>query len=253
MLPQGIGAENEKRLALIHGAAAVAYHLLCSDMVELSFATIVARESNAEGQVAIAENPVALRPGVFTKGFMRRHMRSCLIPSVTEEIFYGFDNCTKVTAPYSGRAREIANFFVNNCAMSDEDSELSYMPTGQVIEVNDFLRSDRIEYMLPSTTLDRYKRADEETRRLLENQYAAAKRFVLKQRPAIEAVRDAILEKRTVQAEELKAIIDKHAVAPFDDEQFPSGKASDRKPFNEWNGSKPADYVTGRGAPQEQE
>jgi cell division protease FtsH len=243
VLPQGLGEENEKRLALVHAAAAVGYHLLCKDMVELSFATIVARESNAEGQVAIAENPVALRPGAFTKGFLRRHLRTCLVPSVAEEVVYGFDNCTKVTAPYSGRAREIAAFFVNNCAMSDEDSEFSYIPTGQVIEVNDFLRSDRVEHMLPSTTADRYIRADEETRRLMENQYAAARRFVLKQRAAIEAVQAIIIEKRTVQADELTAIIDKLAVAPFDDEERQSVQASDRTPFREWNGTKPADKV----------
>ena len=245
ILPQGLGEENEKRLALIHSAAAVAYHLLCKDMVDLSFITIVARESNAEGQAAIAENPVALRPGAFTKGFMRRHLRSSLVPSVAEEIFYGFDNCTKVTAPYSGRAREIATFFVNNAAMSDENSEFGYVPTGHVIEVNDFLRSNREEYILPSTTLERYARADEETRRLMEAQYAAAKRFVVKQKAAIEALQAAVLEKKTIQAEEMKAIIDKHAVAPYDDEKLPSGQATDRKSLRDWNGTVPADYVTG--------
>ena len=146
-------------------------------MGDISFVTIVARESNAEGQLALAENPVALRPGAFTKGFMRRHLRACFVPSIAEEVFYGFDNCTKVTAPYTGRAREIANFFVHNAAMSDENSEFMYYPTGNVIEVTDFLRAEREEYRLPSTTDDRYARADEEVRRLMERQYAAARRF----------------------------------------------------------------------------
>ena len=173
ILPQGLGEENEKRLALIHSAAAVAYHLLCKDMVDLSFITIVSRESNAEGQVAI-ENPVALRPGAFTKGFMRRHLRSSLVPSVAEEIFYGFDNCTKVTARTAVERERDCDFLRNNAqAMSDENSEFGYVPTGHVIEVNDFLRSNREEYILPSTTLERYARADEETRRLMEAQHAA--------------------------------------------------------------------------------
>jgi len=245
VLPQGLGEENEKRLALIHSAAAVAYHLLCRDMVDVSFVTIVPRESNREGQVAIGENPVSLRPGVFTKGFMRRQLRSCLVPSVTEELFYGFDNCTKVTAPYSGRAREIANFFVQNAAMSDEDSEFGYVPVGHVIEVSDFLRADRKEYLMPSTTNERYIRADEETRRLMESQYEAAKRFVIKQRPAIEALQKLVLEKRTVQSEELKALIDEYAVAPFDDDVLPSAFADTRRRFAEWNGTIPSEYVTG--------
>ena len=236
-----LGEENEKRLALVHSAAAVATHLLCKDMLDVSFVTVVARESNAEGQLAVGENPVALRPGAFTKGFMRRHMRTCLVPSVAEEVFYGFDNCTKVTAPYSGRAREIANFFVQNCAMSDEDSEFSYIPTGHVIEVTDFLRANREEYMLPSTTLNRYARADEETRRLLEAQHAAARRFVEKQRPAIEAVQKLVLEKKTVQSEELKATIEKYAVAPYDDEVLQSAFADERKRLADWNGVIPAD------------
>ena len=129
--------------------------------------------------------------------------------------------------------------------MSDENSEFGYVPTGHVIEVNDFLRSNREEYILPSTTRERYARADEETRRLMEAQYAAAKRFVVKQKAAIEALQAAVLEKKTIQAEEMKAIIDKHAVAPYDDEKLPSGQATDRKSLRDWNGTVPADYVTG--------
>ena len=249
VLPQGLGEENEKRLALIHSAAAVAYRCLCNDMGDISFVTIVARESNAEGQLALAENPVALRPGAFTKGFMRRHLRACFVPSIAEEVFYGFDNCTKVTAPYTGRAREIANFFVHNAAMSDENSEFMYYPTGNVIEVTDFLRAEREEYRLPSTTDDRYARADEEVRRLMERQYAAARRFVEKQNDAIDALAKVVMEKKTVQAEEVKAIIDKHAIMPYDDEEFPSAFATDRKLLKDWNGTKPADYMVGGLAP----
>ena len=243
--PQGIGEENERRLALIHAASAVALRLLCRDMIDLSYVTIVARESNAEGEVAIAENPIALRPGAFTKGFLRRHLRSCLIPAVAEQIAYGFDNCTKIAAPYNARAREIATFFVNNAGFSDEEgSEFAYMPAGQIVEKLDFLGGEREEYMLPSTTFDRYGRADRESRRLMENQYEAAKRFVIKQHPAIEALRAVIFEKKTVQADELLSIIDKHAVLPFDDEMLLSAFATERKALAEWNGGVPADYVT---------
>ena len=245
VLPQGLGEENERRLALIHAASAVALRLLCTDMIDLSYVTIVARETNAEGQVAIAENPIALRPGAFTKGFLRRHLRSCLIPSVAEQVVYGFDNCTKVAAPYTARAREIATFFVNNSGFSDEEgSEFAYMPTGHVLEKNDFLGGNREEYMLPGTTFDRYTAADKETRRLMEAQYAAALRFVEKQRPAIEALQTVIIEKKTVQADELLAIIDKHAVTPYDDELLPSAYATERKAFADWNGTVPAEYVT---------
>jgi len=245
VLPQGLGEENERRLALIHAASAVALRLLCKDMIDLSYVTIVARETNAEGQVAIAENPIALRPGAFTKGFLRRHLRSCLIPSVAEQLVYGFDNCTKVAAPYNARAREIATFFVNNAGFSDEEgSEFAYMPTGHIIEKNDFLGGNREEYMLPGTTFDRYAAADRETRRLMEAQYAAAQRFVEKQRPAIEALQAVIMEKKTVQAEELLAIIDENAVMPYDDELLPSAYATERKAFADWNGTVPAEYVT---------
>ena len=79
----------------------------------------------------------------------------------------------------------------------------------------------------------------------MEAQYAAAKRFVVKQKAAIEALQAAVLEKKTIQAEEMKAIIDKHAVAPYDDEKLPSGQATDRKSLRDWNGTVPADYVTG--------
>ena len=45
-----------------------------------------------------------------------------------------------------------------------------------------------------------------------------------------------MLEKKTIQAEEMKAIIDKHAVAPYDDEKLPERTSHRSKvtPGLEW-------------------
>ena len=53
-----------------------------------------------------------------------------------------------------------------------------------------------------------------------------------------------MLEKKTIQAEEMKAIIDKHAVAPYDDEKLPSGKPPIES-HSDWNGSVPTSSRTG--------
>lgn len=50
-----------------------------------------------------------------------------------------------------------------------------------------------------------------------------------------------VLEKKTVQSEELKATIEKYAVAPYDDEVLQSAFADERKRLADWNGVIPAD------------
>ena len=212
ILPVDRGEENERRIARVHAGCAVATAILLRDVCKLNFATITPRETNMDGCVALKDFPEVERPNAMTRAIIQRHLRSCFVPQLAEEEHYGFDNLTAAAAPYTARAREIAAMMVTSAGMSFEGSQLNYVPAVDQYEVKDFLRTEAVEMLIRSTTVDRYYRSDIEAREMMEMEHRAARRFVRRQKAAIDAVTDALVEHKTVDWDKMQTILETHAV-----------------------------------------
>ena len=217
-LPVNRGEANDRRLARVHAACAVATELLMKDACKLNFVSIIPRETNLDGCVSLKDFPEVERPGAMTRAILTRHTRACFVPQLAEEEHYGFDDVSFAAAPYTARAREIATMMVTSAGMAREGSRLNYVPATDQFMIADFLRSDVVEFLLRSTTADRYFESDREARAMLQEEHAAARRFVKRQKAAIDAVADALFEKKSLDGEAVAAILRDHAAPEPEDE-----------------------------------
>eukprot|EP00740_Mantoniella_antarctica_P005445 CAMPEP_0181361684 /NCGR_PEP_ID=MMETSP1106-20121128/7478_1 /TAXON_ID=81844 /ORGANISM="Mantoniella antarctica, Strain SL-175" /LENGTH=989 /DNA_ID=CAMNT_0023475335 /DNA_START=254 /DNA_END=3223 /DNA_ORIENTATION=- len=219
VLPMNRGIDNDRRLARVHAGCAVATRMLMSDVCRLNFVTIVPRETNFDGSVNLKDFPEIERPNVMTRAILSRHTRTCFVPQLAEEEHYGFDNLSAAAAPYTARAREIASLMVMSSGMAAPGSRLNFVPVTDSFMVSDFLRSDHLEFLLRSTYVSKYFESDREVREMLEREHRAARRFVRRQKAAIDAVTDALVEHKTVNDTMLEEIFARTLVPEPDYEE----------------------------------
>ena len=212
MLPIDRGIENDRRIARVHASCAVATAVLLKDVCKLNFITIVPRETNLDGCVSVKDFPEIERPLTLTRGILTRQTRACFVPQLAEEEHYGFDDLSAAAAPYTARAREIVTMMVTAGGMAKEGSMLNYIPTTDQVQVSDFLRTDVVEFLLRTTTVDKYFESDRQAREMLELEHRAARRFVRRQKAAIDAMTDALVEFKSLDDKMMAEIIEKHAV-----------------------------------------
>ena len=237
VLPFNIGAENEKRLALIHSAAAIAYEMHAPDIARVSFVTVLPRESNVTGQVCLLSDPDNDRTKIFTKSFHRRLMRVAFSAGCFEELYYGFDKNSKASAAYDVRARELAISMVHESGMSDvKDSYFALSINYDVLELSTFLKDKRRGYLLSNVDKDMYSKAEFEIREIMRQSRHEAMEFVKRQRPAIEELARRVLasEGKTVLSYEIREIIEKFGVEE-DIEVTVGPLGNSRKPLAEWD------------------
>jgi len=243
-LPIDRGEANDRRLARVHAACAVATAILMRDVCRLNFVSIVPRETNRDGCVSLKDFPEVERPNAMTRSILTRHTRVCFVPQIAEEEFYGFDDLSFAAAPYTARAREIATMMVSAGGMGATlDSRSNYVPTTDQFMIADFLRSDVVEMMLRSTTVEAYFETDREARVMLQKQHALARGFVKRQKAAIDALTDALYEKRSVDDEAVRAILKQHAVPEPEDEDWKFVSPENRDRLEPWAGEMPEGSV----------
>ena len=243
-LPIDRGEANDRRLARVHAACAVATAILMRDVCRLNFVSIVPRETNRDGCVSLKDFPEVERPNAMTRSILTRHTRVCFVPQIAEEEFYGFDDLSFAAAPYTARAREIATMMVSAGGMGATlDSRSNYVPTTDQFMIADFLRSDVVEMMLRSTTVEAYFETDREARVMLQKQHALARGFVKRQKAAIDALTDALYEKRSVDDEAVRAILKQHAVPEPEDEDSKFVSPENRDRLEPWAGEMPEGSV----------
>ena len=243
-LPIDRGEANDRRLARVHAACAVATAILMRDVCRLNFVSIVPRETNRDGCVSLKDFPEVERPNAMTRSILTRHTRVCFVPQLAEEEFYGFDDLSFAAAPYTARAREVATMMVSAAGMGATiDSRSNYVPATDQFMIADFLRSDVVEMMLRSTTVEAYFESDREARVMLQKQHALARAFVRRQKAAIDALTDALYEKRSVDDEAVQEILRQHAVPEPEDEDSRFVSPENRDRLEPWAGEMPEGSV----------
>uniref|UniRef100_A0A0C9S2W0 TSA: Wollemia nobilis Ref_Wollemi_Transcript_18535_3192 transcribed RNA sequence n=1 Tax=Wollemia nobilis TaxID=56998 RepID=A0A0C9S2W0_9CONI len=125
----------------------------------------------------------------ISKTQLLAHLDVCMGGRVAEELIFGPDNVTTGASSDLHTATELAQYMVSNCGMSDL--------LGPV-------------YIKERASPEMQSRIDAEVVRLLKEAYERVKKLLKKQEAALHALANALLDKETLNAQEIKNILDPH-------------------------------------------
>ena len=143
---------------------------------------------------------------LHTRGWLLDMICTLLGGTVAEEVAYGevSDGATSDLQ----RATQIARKMVAEFGMSPRIGRVSYQAEGR----SPFLSGGGAnDYAWSQQTA---REIDLEVRRLLDESQAAAHRILADRRDALEAITAALLERESIDAAELQAILDGHPYEP---------------------------------------
>jgi len=106
----------------------------------------------------------------------------------------------------------MATLMVGAAGMGAPGSVFNYVPATDQFAITTFLSSTTVEHCLRSTTVDRYFQSDREAREMLEREHRAARRFVQRQKAAIDACTDALYLAGTLNDDVIYEILGRLAV-----------------------------------------
>lgn len=137
---------------------------------------------------------------------------------IAEELILGFDGVTTGASNDIERATALARRMVTKWGLSEKLGPLHY-------------GEDEGAYPglgAPQYSGDTSKTIDEETRRIIDSCYAKAKHLLIENRDILEAMKDALMEYETIDAEQVDDLMQRRSVRPPRDWQ--DGDFSGRKP-----------------------
>jgi cell division protease FtsH len=119
---------------------------------------------------------------------------------IAEEVVFG--QLTTGAADDFSKATQLARSMVTEWGMSDnlgpltygEKEDASFLPFGPGMRNNDYSEQTAREI-------------DQEVRRIIQEQYARAKKLLLENREKLDTIAEALLERETLDREELEAIM----------------------------------------------
>ncbi len=205
------GPEKRQRVLRPDERQRVAYHEAGHALVARSLpqtdpvhkVTILGRGSAALGYTMYRPEDDRF---LHTKTWLRSTLCTLLGGTIAEEIVYGevSDGATSDLQ----RATQIARKMVAEFGMSPRIGRVSYQAEGR----SPFLSGGGAnDYAWSQQTA---REIDLEVRRLLDESQAASHRILTDRRDALEAITAALLERESIDAAELQAILDRHTYEP---------------------------------------
>jgi cell division protease FtsH len=190
-------SDKERRLTAIHeaGHALVGMNIPDSDPVHK--VTIVPRGRALGVTFFLPEADVLGR----TKEELLAMIANAMGGRIAEEIFVG-EVSTGASNDFE-RATKLARGMVTKYGMSDAMGTMVYA-------------DDEGGFGMHSKTISEatQQKVDAEIRRILDGQYAVARRILEEKREAVEVMANALIEWETIDAEQVKEIMDGHAPTP---------------------------------------
>jgi ATP-dependent metalloprotease FtsH len=198
-------ADFTRRLAVQRAAAALAQELL-PQLPGIELVSIAPRENSLTGFVRAYVDDARDGSGVHTAAFLRESAVAALAPRAAEEALYGVEEMSVANAGAVSAARDLCSRAVFAAALAADAPALGRRALSYTQASGDFLGEADIVRVPPHVSPATYAAADAEVAALLEDAYAAAQRMMAAQRPALEALVAALVAKRTLTGEEVRAL-----------------------------------------------
>ncbi|MEO8903509.1 MAG: ATP-dependent zinc metalloprotease FtsH [Polyangiaceae bacterium] len=176
---------------------------------------------------------------LMTRGQMLARISMALGGRVAEEVIFG--EITTGASDDIKRATRLAHSMVCELGMTDKLGPIAYGENEENVFLGREMTSRRADY-----AEDTAREIDEEVRRIVEEQYQVAKKVVVENREAIDRLAMALLERETLDSEEISAALDGRELPTRHRAVIPSyadkrkDKVEKRRPASIFGAPKPA-------------
>jgi cell division protease FtsH len=189
-------SEKEKRTTAYHEAGHTLVAWLLPNHDPIHKVTIIPRGPALGLTMALPEEDRQS----YSREWVTERISMALGGRIAEEVVFG--QLTTGAADDFRKATQLARSMVTEWGMSDnlgpltygEKEDASFLPFGPGMRNNDYSEQTAREI-------------DQEVRRIIQEQYARAKKLLLENREKLDTIAEALLERETLDREELEAIM----------------------------------------------
>lgn len=197
-----------KRLAIMEASTA----LLCTLLPAIEpvvLVTITPREKFPFGQTVVKANEGRELTQAFTKRYLEEQLLTVLAGRAAEEIYYGEEELSTMQQRRLVMARRIVTKLVVSTGMSPGDKigrRTLSIPRSQ--------GSRSLAQVVPKfVSPDLQAEANNRMKTLLEQAYEEAKTMLTRNRDALDALIDELMEQDTISGDIVRSIVERHACA----------------------------------------
>jgi len=202
---KGGNPDKNKELVAYHEAGHAIVGALVPDYDQVQKITIIPRSNGAGGLTFFAPQEARLESGLYTKQYMESRLAVALGGRLAEEIIYGEDSVTTGASNDIQQVADTAAKMVKEWGMSPKIGNIALgepQGGGMMAAIMAGRRSqwgDDINNVVEG-----------EVERLVNNSYLIAKKILLDNRPLLEELTEALMERDTVTAEEFQMLLVKN-------------------------------------------
>ncbi|MEN9243533.1 MAG: ATP-dependent zinc metalloprotease FtsH3, partial [Gloeomargarita sp. DG02_5_bins_242] len=203
-------SEKRKTLVAYHEAGHALVGALMPDYDPVQKISIIPR-GRAGGLTWFTPNEDRMDSGLYSRSYLQNQMAVALGGRVAEEIIFGEEEVTTGAANDLQQVARVARQMVMRFGMSDRVGQVSLGRSQGGMFLGREIAMER-DFSEETAAL-----IDEEVRLLVEAAYKQAKQVLMNNRALLDKLAQMLVEKETVDAEELQNLLDNHEVvmAPF--------------------------------------
>jgi cell division protease FtsH len=193
-------SEKRKELVAYHEAGHALVGALMPDYDPVQKISIIPR-GRAGGLTWFTPSEERMESGLYSRSYLQNQMAVALGGRLAEEIVYGEEEVTTGASNDLQQVTRVARQMVTRFGMSDRLGPVALgRQNGNVFMGRD-IASDR------DFSNETAAAIDEEVRNYVDQAYSRAKRVLLENRPVLDRLAEMLIEKETVEADELQDVL----------------------------------------------
>ncbi|MDR7897495.1 ATP-dependent zinc metalloprotease FtsH3 [Thermosynechococcus sp. JY1334] len=198
-------SDRRKKLVAYHEAGHALVGALMPDYDPVQKVSIIPR-GRAGGLTWFTPNEDQMDSGLYSRAYLQNQMAVALGGRIAEEIVFGEEEVTTGASNDLQQVARVARQMVTRFGMSDRLGPVALgRQTGNVFLGRDIMAERDFSEETAATI-------DDEVRNLVEQAYRRAKEVLVNNRHVLDQIAQVLIEKETIDAEELQSILDRNDV-----------------------------------------
>lgn len=198
-------SERRKALVAYHEAGHALVGALMPDYDPVQKVSIIPR-GRAGGLTWFTPNEDQMDSGLYSRAYLQNQMAVALGGRIAEEIVFGEEEVTTGASNDLQQVARVARQMVTRFGMSDRLGPVALgRQSGNVFLGRDIVAERDFSEETAATI-------DDEVRNLVDQAYRRAKEVLVNNRHVLDQIAQALIEKETIDAEELQEILDRNEV-----------------------------------------
>ena len=194
-------SEKRKTLVAYHEAGHALVGALMPDYDPVQKISIIPR-GQAGGLTWFTQSEDRMESGLYSRAYLQNQMAVALGGRIAEEIIFGEEEVTTGASNDLQQVANVARQMITRFGMSDRLGPVALgRQNGGGVFLGRDIASDRDFSDETAATID------DEVRQLVDNAYTRAKDVLLENRHILDTIADMLIEKETVDSEELQSIL----------------------------------------------